>query len=66
MNISIIIGLFSVGCFVIFAGLLLFIHNEIGLFPFPVPFIKDTNSILIIGAALVALAGIFVFPFKTK
>jgi hypothetical protein len=66
MRVSIIAGIFSLGCIFIFAGLLIYIHNEIGLFPFPFPIIEDTISIFIIGTALVALAGIFVLPIEKK
>jgi hypothetical protein len=66
MRVSIIAGIFGLGCVFIFSGILIFIHNAIGLFPFPFPYIEDISSVLIVGAALVALAGIFVLPIKTQ
>ena len=57
-------GMFAVGCLIICYGLILILHNRIGLLPFAFPGLSDTTTVLVIGIALVVLAVIFRIPVK--
>ena len=59
-----IAGIFALGCLIICFGLMVVVHNEASIFPFPLPHIEDITSIIVIGLALVTVAVIFRIPIK--
>ena len=62
-----IVATFAIGCLIITCGLVIILHNAVGIFPFDIPYfedVEDVTTIVVIGVALVALAFIFRIPIK--
>ena len=55
---------FTIGSLIIACGLIVMLHNAVGIFPFDIPYFEDVTTIIVIGVALVALSFIFRIPVK--